>query len=416
MKSRIGLFSIFLIFFIIQDATSQQITYSGPVQYRSIHTKKATGGGSDKGYNWDVNVDEKFMIEGTFYVTFTGGVSPVGVAMYQMTSIEEVIHIENTVNNELYDEKISQYCYDNLMRYKRTETPGDSRTKKLAVKSERSDPDKPCILSGNLTIISPPSNNKKELNSGKYIIMLMGEIKTDVTYLSYEERKFPCDPTINKPPSSQTKTVNISFPIAIAIEKAFDGSTILEGRKVIKDNRSTDSKDCDGIAGRMGHGDVDCAINENITVSWNLAKKCEALDNVGNELDKRKDISQSQKNRIKNVLAKLNDPSVDPYVFTTMTSIRTVKNMKESDIVLNDKETFMTDLRKIYNKWCEEKNIEDLAKSITTLDKQIVTIINKLQEYYLREHMLSPGQVVIKDWIADQQRNPNSVYSCYGGK
>lgn len=66
MKSRIGLFSIFLIFFIIQDATSQQITYSGPVQYRSIHTKKATGGGSDKGYNWDVNVDEKFMIEGTF--------------------------------------------------------------------------------------------------------------------------------------------------------------------------------------------------------------------------------------------------------------------------------------------------------------------------------------------------------------
>ncbi len=276
MKTGLKIFIGFIVFFIFQDLISQQITYSGTVQYRSINTTKASGGGSDKHWNWNVDIDQKFIIEGTFYVTFTGGISPVGVAMYQMTSIEGDIHIENTVNNESNDEKVFQFCYDGYMRYKRTETPGDSRIKKLAVKWERSDPDKPCIFSGNLSIISPPSNNKKEPTSGKYIIMLMGEIKIDVTHMSYDEEKFPCDPTINKPPSSITKTNKMNFPIVIAVEKGFDGSNILEGRKVIKDEHNTITKK--GSSHGMQHGDMDYFYDHNITVSWTLVKRTKECD------------------------------------------------------------------------------------------------------------------------------------------
>lgn len=159
MKTGIKFFSILLTFFVIQDATSQQITYSGPVEYKQIVTKIANGSGSDKGYNWNVNVDEKYIIEGTFYVTFTGGVSPAGVAMFQLTSVEENIHFENSVNNEANEEVISQPCFDGKMKFTRNVSPGDSRTDRLAVNSIRSNTEKPCITGGYLSIICPPSYN-----------------------------------------------------------------------------------------------------------------------------------------------------------------------------------------------------------------------------------------------------------------
>lgn len=261
MKKIIIFLIVFATLFIAKDAYSQQITYSGPVEYKQIKTKIAKGSGSDKGYNWNVNIDEKYIIEGTFYVTFTGGVSPTGVSMFQLTSIEEDIHFEITVNNEANEEMIFQQCYDDKMVFKQRVYPGDSRTDKLAVKSIRLDPEKPCITGGYLGVIND-----------KYSIMLTGEIKADVTFIKYGSRTFPCLDS-NPPPHSLTDTSKMDIPIWVFAEKVFDGSNILEGRSVVTDIHNTDCKKCLGSVARMTHGDVDCAYDENITVSWTLVKR-----------------------------------------------------------------------------------------------------------------------------------------------
>lgn len=99
--------------------------------------------------------------------------------------------------------------------------------------------------------------------------MLIGEIKADITSEKYEERTFPCLDTII-PPHSFTSTSKINIPIAVIAEKAFDGSIFLEGSTVLTDNHSTDCQKCLGTVVRMAHGDVDCAYDENITVSWRV--------------------------------------------------------------------------------------------------------------------------------------------------
>ena len=63
MKTGVKIFTIFILYCIVLDATSQQVTYSGPIEYKFIRTKTANGMGS-KGYNWNVNIDEKYIIEG----------------------------------------------------------------------------------------------------------------------------------------------------------------------------------------------------------------------------------------------------------------------------------------------------------------------------------------------------------------
>ena len=265
MKKIIIFLIVFATLFIAQDAYSQPITYSGFVEYKQISTTIAKGSGS-KGYNWNVDFDDKYIIEGTFYVTFTGGVSPMPpISMFELTSIEEDIHFEHTVNDEANEEEISTSCYDGKMVFKRHASPGDSRTYKLAVKSIRLDPEKPCITGGYLGVIND-----------KYSIMLFGEIKADVTFITYESETFPCLDS-NPPPHSLTYTSKMDIPIAVFAEKVFDGSNILEGRSVVTDIHSTD---CNlGSVANMTHGDVDCAHDANITVSWTLVKrtKCEEL-------------------------------------------------------------------------------------------------------------------------------------------
>jgi len=265
MKKIIIFLIVFTTLFIVKDAASQQITYSGPVEYKQIKTIIAKGSGS-KGYNWNVDIDEKYIIEGTFYVTFTGGVSPTGVSMFQLTSIEEDIHFEITVNNEVNEEMIFQRCYDDKMVFKQRVYPGDSRTDKLAVNSIRLDPEKPCITGGYLVV-----------TKGEYSIMLIGEIKADVTSIKYESRTFPCLDS-NPPPHSLTDTSKMDIPIVVFAEKVFDGSNILEGRSVVTDIHNTDCKRCLGSLATMAHGDVDCAYDENITVSWTLVKRSKECD------------------------------------------------------------------------------------------------------------------------------------------
>ena len=280
MKTRIRFFSILLIFFIVQDAASQEITYKGYVTYKHSKTTIAMGGGSDEGYNWNVDINQNYIVEGRFGVEYTGGISPVGVAMFQLTNINENIKFINTVSTEAKEEVISQSCFDDLMRFTRTETPGDSKTYKLNLNSEKTDPEKPSVSQGNLTLISPPSDNNKEPSDGKYTIMLIGNIKANVATALYNERMFPCLKEDNHTSSSNRNTVKMDFPIVIHVEKDFDSADVLVGESVVSDLHSTDCTGCLGSVARMVHGDVSCAFDETTKITWCLVKrtkKCEPV-------------------------------------------------------------------------------------------------------------------------------------------
>lgn len=400
---------LFLCLMTTFHCGAQEVHYSGTVTYHLEMSKNASGGGTDGGYNWNVSVDEKQIIEGRFLVTFTGKVldNNQGLSGLALTDIQEDIQFVNYVNNEANEQKTSQACYDDRMVFRHNATPGDSRTEMLGVQWSRTDPGKAVIEGGTISF-----------RNNKYYLMLAGKIKVDVSTEAYSEVSLPCLDTII-PPHSISSNSTLDFPIVIHAEKQFDNSRELSGSYVQKDESGDDCAKCLGGMGRMVHGDMSCSYVTNITTSWSLKKKCEALDKVGDELDRRKDISKAQKDRIKNVLAKLSDPSVDPYVFFSSgaSNVLSISTEEQADIILNNKEKYMENLRKNLNKECESaKSIEELTNNIIRRDTWVVQFINRFNKDYLSEHRLSPGQVAIKDWIADQQLNPNSIYSCYGGK
>ena len=271
MKAGIKILTIYILSFIALNATCQQVTYSGPVEYKFIRTKKANGTGS-KGYNWSVDINEKYTIEGTFYVVFTAIGLPGGFTMCQLTSIDEDIHFENSIKNEASEERISQGCSDEGSESTRIVSPGDSRIYKQAVKHVRLNPEKPCIGQGTLTITSPNSGGQKVPASGKYSVMLGGAIETDMTSEVYSEYKYACNPNRNAPPEVVSQNLRMSFPVSIIFEGDFDGSDVFKGRQVILDKHRTDCGPGSPYA-NMTHGKVDCAFDESIIVSWTLKKR-----------------------------------------------------------------------------------------------------------------------------------------------
>jgi len=276
MKTGIKTVAIFFLSCIIFNATSQQVTYSGPIEYEFIRTKRANGSGSN-GYNWNVDIDEKYIIKGTFYVVFTAMGSPAGFTMCHMTSSQEKIHFENWIKNEAFEERISQGCSDDLNKRTRTVSPGDSRIYKQTVNHVRLNPEKTCIGRGVMTITSPKSTGNKESSGGKYSVMLGGGIETEMTSEVYSEQKYACNPNRNKPPDVVSQTFNMPIPVSIIFEEDFDGSDVLTGKQVTLDNHGTDCSP-GGPYANMAHGDVDCAFDESITVSWTLIKRTEECD------------------------------------------------------------------------------------------------------------------------------------------
>lgn len=258
------------------SAYSQQISYGGPIEYKFTRTKTVTGSGSE-GYNWNVNVDEKFIIEGTFYIVFSGMFTSAGFTMYQAESIQEDIHFENTVHNEAIEERIKQGCSDENSTATIIVSPGDSRTYRQIVTHERINSKKPCINGGTLSITSPNSNGNQKLQNGSFSIMLGGEIETEMTSETFSEYKFACHPERNEPPDVITQTMKMSFPVSIVLAEEFNGSSVLEGKKVLSDIHKTDCGPGSPYA-NMTHGDVDCNYTENITVSWHLTKRNKECD------------------------------------------------------------------------------------------------------------------------------------------
>ncbi|WP_372756094.1 hypothetical protein [Labilibaculum sp.] len=265
MKNAALIFTLFLLFFGVDKIKSQMVTYSGPVEYHLEMIKTAGGEGTDGGYDWNISVNEKRTIEGSFFVTFTGG-EAAGYSAFQLTSIEENINYTNTVNNEGNDQKTKQACYDDRLVFIENATPGDSRTQRTSVNTSRVNPEKPVIDGGQMMF-----------RGNKYTFILMGEMKVKTNMETYLEETFPCLDTII-PPKTMSTSTTVDMPIVISGEKALDNRNILEGVYMKTNETSNDCNKCLGSLGRMVHGDVNCSYISKITTSWTLVKRTKECD------------------------------------------------------------------------------------------------------------------------------------------
>ncbi|MDX9930874.1 MAG: FecR family protein [Bacteroidales bacterium] len=252
----------------IPTLKAQMITYSGPVEFRLEVSKNAGGGGSDDGYDWNVSVNEKRLIDATFYVTFTGGTGGIqGLSAFKLTSVEESIDFVNTVSNTGEDQKSSQPCYNDRLEFTHKATPGDTRKRSTTVVSSRLNTGKPFIEGGQLMF-----------RGDEYFLTMMGTLRMNITSENYNEEYFPC---LDKqtPPKSVSQTTTIDFPIGIGTKMKLGNLDYLEGTNVVDNTVSDNCNQCiPGELARLVHGDMQCSYISKISTSWMLVKRSEECD------------------------------------------------------------------------------------------------------------------------------------------
>lgn len=405
---RVALTALVLFVFDFQILNAQLYTYSGEVKIRTERITIAFGSGSDAGYDWNVNVDEKWIIDGTFFVSFSGYLRnvPHGMPlMFKLTSIDrQNFNFENSASNEGNEQKISQVCYDENARFSHKATPGDSRSYTKGLRSSIIESDKPLIEGGVLSF-----------HNNKYTINLMGKFKYRTEGLESTERSLACSDT-QLTPTSLSFNETLEFPLGISGNGTIENPKVISGFFTPVDIANTDCSNCTGSLSSFVHGDMECAFINKIDISWSLTRNCDVLGTVREELDD-KDIPESTKERIKELMTKLADPSVNTNVFISATNIRGVSFIKQSDKVLDIKNGYMVNLRELFNEYCEKygEDKKYMTDLVIMTDNEIVRIVRMFNEYYRRENMLTVGQIRIKDYISDQQQNPGHVYSCYSG-
>lgn len=257
---------LLLLAFLIsyQGLKAQMITYSGPVEYTMEVIKTASGGG----YDWNVSVNESQIINGSFYVTFTGGTAGMrSLSVFKLTSVEENIDFVNTVNNEGNEQKSSQPCYNDRLEFTHKATPGDARTRSISIISSRINTEKPVINGGQLMI-----------RNDEYFLSLMGKMKMDITSETYSEETYSFLDTLI-PPKSNSNSITYDFPIAIGAKKKLGNLNYLEGTRILDNTSSDNCNQCiPGELARMVHGNMTCSYISNITTSWMLLKRTEECD------------------------------------------------------------------------------------------------------------------------------------------
>jgi hypothetical protein len=264
MKNPVFLIVFFTALSFTAMVKAQMITYSGPVDCYLELSKKANGVGEDDGYNWNVSVDEKRIIEGTVYITFmgiSGGLSSRNI-LFRPISIQENFNFTGTVNNEGNEEKTSQACYDDLLRFTHTATPGDSRSYKHTVQSTLIETGRPIIESAGLIVV----NNNYTLN-------VTGRMQVNVNTATYNSQTYACSKS-QEPSKRTSNSETIFIPVAVVAREKFDNPDYLEGTWVKEDTSGTECNKCLGpVIARMAHGDMSCNWVSKITASWMLSKR-----------------------------------------------------------------------------------------------------------------------------------------------
>ena len=130
-----------------------------------------------------------------------------------------------------------------------------------------------------------------------------------------------------------------------------------------------------------------------------------AMNEAGSSLD------DDVRDRLNDVIDKLRDPATDDRVITSMYLVNSLVTESQGRRMIG-REIGMEHMRDVFGRQCSEGDPDEIVQALATYDQQVVRVINQL-DLYNQQGRISPGQNVVKDWIADGQRNPGSVYSEY---
>lgn len=403
MKSIYFFSSILLLKLFLIPSFGQSVKYTGTIDYSEEIIFTGSGAGSDDTYKWNSNASKTRTKKGSINVSFVKGFGSdqLGMVVYGLQSDVPVFRLSHNVISEGESERVQQTCVDYEKVKSKVVKPGASGKARSQERSE--------------LIGIPETGGSLQINAGYYNLNIVVNMKELINSSHSSESKDPCS-SKDPPPINENSVHEIESPVVIIGDGKIENPSSISGQVTIEDISNSECS-CPGLDLYHVHGDMDCSYSSKITASWKLVKQCETMGSVADELDKR-DISQSVKERIKDMINKVNDPNTtDTYVFTGWYIISTVKTVEQAHRILDKKGEHMTDLRKLLDEYCSKsKNVEDLTDKILTTDKGIVDVVNRFNQQYISEHILTPGQVEIKDWIADQQRNPNSIYNSYAGK
>ena len=129
------------------------------------------------------------------------------------------------------------------------------------------------------------------------------------------------------------------------------------------------------------------------------------MDEAGSSL------SDEARDRLNDVIDKLRDPATDDRVITSMYLVNSLVTESQGRRMVG-REIGMEHMRDVFGRQCSEGDPDEIVQALSTYDQAVVRVINQLN-LYNEQGRISPGQNVVKDWIADGQRNSGSVYSEY---
>jgi hypothetical protein len=144
------------------------------------------------------------------------------------------------------------------------------------------------------------------------------------------------------------------------------------------------------------------------SLSWDLdtaiTRLLDAVDGAG-------ELAPNQKSRLKCMLAKLRDPSVDDRYLNGYSYLLGTLGPRLNDEQFN---VMMSHVRTdLLNEaaWTDPQ----IGTSLDLLDRRIFFGISYLnRQNYTQGAALAAAHLQLKDWIVGQQSNRNSIYYCYG--
>lgn len=126
-------------------------------------------------------------------------------------------------------------------------------------------------------------------------------------------------------------------------------------------------------------------------------------------------LPEEQRKRVLCLIEKLSDPNSDDRAIMSWDSVAAAKTVTQGRMIIDRahlRSIDGKDVKASMTEMCKQTDSKQVIAELSLFDNHIKNIIGRLNEWSVNKKTM-PGQEVIKDWIAEQQRDVNSVYSCY---
>ncbi|HBE43438.1 MAG TPA: hypothetical protein DDW27_20015, partial [Bacteroidales bacterium] len=181
MKKENTVFLFLTLIIPLMPAFSQNIKYTGTIEYNEVNICNVDGNGNDGTWRWMKKVNNIRDKNTTFNVVFVQGkgFEQIGMGLYSLNLISGDVKLTDNSFDESFREKIRETCLgeDEKGRLSKTwnVSPGESSYHRI--RSNKTALDKP-VISGMLMF-----------QDGKYSLTIAGEMKELFTMEDYSQDK-----------------------------------------------------------------------------------------------------------------------------------------------------------------------------------------------------------------------------------